>query len=85
MSDTHELKIWPEYYRAVADGSKTFEVRVFDRDYRVGDYLLLREWLPSLEEYTGEEARVEVTYLYVLPFSDNGTRYVVMSIRRLPA
>jgi len=34
---THELKCWPEYYEQVASGRKSFEIRVNDRDYQVGD------------------------------------------------
>jgi len=40
---THDIKILSEYFNAVADGSKPFEVRRNDRDYQVGDTLLLRE------------------------------------------
>lgn len=40
---THDLKILPRYFDAVEDGSKPFEVRRNDRDYQVGDILLLRE------------------------------------------
>ena len=39
----HELKILPEYYDAVRRGDKRFEIRKDDRDYQVGDYLLLSE------------------------------------------
>lgn len=42
----HELKTWPEFYRAVQDNKKTFELRFNDRDYKVGDELLLREFEP---------------------------------------
>jgi len=43
----HELKIWPEYYREVARGSKTFEYRINDRDFKEGDTVELREWNPK--------------------------------------
>jgi len=43
----HELKIWPQYYGRVADGSKTFEVRQNDRGFQAGDIVELREWDPQ--------------------------------------
>lgn len=43
----HELKIWPQFYCRVADGSKTFEVRENDRGFQPGDTVLLREWDPE--------------------------------------
>ena len=38
----HLLKLNHKYYDAVANGIKTFEIRENDRDYRVGDTLILR-------------------------------------------
>lgn len=43
----HELKIWPQFYCRVADGSKTFEVRENDRAFQFGDTVVLREWDPE--------------------------------------
>ena len=43
----HQLKTWPEYFKAVAAGTKTFEVRENDRNFKVGDVLELREWIPE--------------------------------------
>lgn len=43
----HELKIWPQYYSRVTDGSKTFEVRDNDRGFQQGDTVLLKEWDPK--------------------------------------
>ena len=48
MPMTHILKTWPHEHDAVADGSKTFEVRdSSDRSFGVGDTLLLRRWDPG--------------------------------------
>ena len=59
----HELKTWPEYYNAVWDGVKTFEVRKDDRNYQVGDTLHLREYDPIREEYTGSAHYQRITYI----------------------
>lgn len=48
----HTLKAWPEFFDAVEAGAKTFEVRRADRDYQVGDVLLLQRWEPDREAYT---------------------------------
>lgn len=57
----HEMKLLSQYYEAVRDGNKTFELRKDDRNVKVGDELLLREW--TGEYYTGRQVRVEVTYV----------------------
>ena len=57
----HELKTWSEYFQAVLNGSKTFEVRKNDRSFKVGDLLLLREW--DNIEYTGDTALFKITYI----------------------
>lgn len=56
----HDLKIRPVYFEAVEDGRKTFEIRYDDRDYQVGDRLILREW--HLGRYTGRVVEKMVTY-----------------------
>lgn len=43
----HELKIWPQFYKRVADGSKTFEVRQDDRGFQSGDIVVLKEYDPT--------------------------------------
>jgi hypothetical protein len=58
----HELKTWPEFFSAILDGRKPFEIRENDRDFDVGDVLHLREWEPDRCAYTGRETRVRVTY-----------------------
>lgn len=59
----HDLKCWPDYFGDVLDGSKNFEVRKYDRKYAVGDKLVLREWEPSTQSYTGRECHRWIGYL----------------------
>lgn len=76
----HNLKTWPEYYQAVCKGEKTFEIRKNDRDFKVGDTLILKEYNPEKQCYTGDNIRVEVTYILdKKPFVPDG--YVCMGIR----
>lgn len=77
----HELKVWPTYFEAIMDGSKTFEVRLSDRNYNAGDTLHLREYDPATKGYTGREITVEVTYKLGGPMTVPG--FDVMAIRVL--
>ena len=58
-----EKKIWPEYFQAIADGKKKFELRLADFDVQKGDALLLREWDPEIKAYTGREIGKEVSFV----------------------
>lgn len=86
----HFLKTWPKFFDQVLLGDKPFEIRRNDRDYRLGDILVLQEYSPPrhsltgavTEEgrYLGREYRVVVTYITDFP---PGLRegYVCMGIR----
>jgi Domain of unknown function (DUF3850) len=77
---THELKCWPEFFEALLDGSKTAEVRVNDRDFHVGDTLLLREWYPSPHEvYTGRATKRLVADMQGIDV-DGPEEFVVLSL-----
>lgn len=41
---THYIRILPEYFKVVEHGKKRFELRKNDRDYKVGDNIVLQEW-----------------------------------------
>jgi hypothetical protein len=77
----HELKILPQYFNAIVEGVKTFEVRKNDRNYQVGDILYLREYdFLTFPDYTGREVYVKVTYILSDPeYVKEG--YVVMAIK----
>ena len=78
----HQLKTEKPYFDEVVSGNKKFEVRKNDRDFKVGDVLVLEEietYPKGRYRYTGEEYSVKV--LYILDderFVQPG--YVVMSI-----
>lgn len=64
LTVTHELKCWPAFFEAIADGRKRHDLRrAGDRDFRVEDRLRLREFDPELDRYTGRERIVTVTYV----------------------
>lgn len=80
---THALKTWPEYFKEVVDGNKTFEIRKFDRPFKVGDRLLLQEYNPNHPGYTGNE--IEFTIGYILDNPDFGLKkgYCILSLKEV--
>lgn len=63
----HILKELPQFFEAVKSGKKTFEVRKKDRDYKVGDYIVLNEYDISrsvnLDGYTGSSIFLRIVYI----------------------
>jgi hypothetical protein len=59
----HTLKCWPAGFAALAEGTKTLELRPDDRGYAVGDTLLLREWDPTTTAYTERALTATVTHV----------------------
>ena len=59
----HELKAWPVYFEPIMEGCKCCDLRFDDRGYQVGDVLLLREWDPLAQEYTGRSIIAEVLHV----------------------
>lgn len=59
--DIHELKILPRFYNDIINKEKNFEIRRNDRDFKVGDILILREFVSG--EYTGRECRKQIQYI----------------------
>ncbi len=87
----HDLKLSTRYFDLVDAGIKTFECRVNDRDFQVGDILNLKEWVESpWDVYTGNEIKVEVTYVLHVSFNSNKLNFdsdakgdfVIMSIKK---
>ena len=58
---THNLKVWKQYFLPLLHEEKTFELRKNDRDYQVGDILILIEIDGG--EPTGRYCKREITYI----------------------
>lgn len=65
LSCTHNLKADPGPFEDMVEGRKTYEVRRFDRDFRVGDRLLLSEFDRAKRSYTGRQLSARI--VHVLP------------------
>lgn len=74
----HELKILPEYFEAVADGTKRFELRKDDRGFTVGDEIILKEWNGT--EYTGRSVKKQISYI-LKNYAGLAEGYAVLSLK----
>lgn len=63
MHATHMLKSWPDYFAPVANGEKNFELRKGDRDFKVGDTIVLQEYDDRNRQYTGRQVSKRVVYV----------------------
>ena len=59
----HWLKTWPRFFAAVETGIKRFEIRRKDRDFKIGDLVVLEEWEPETEAYSGRKIDALITYV----------------------
>lgn len=60
--ETHRLKIKSEHFSAVINKTKTAEIRYNDRNYQVGDTLILNE-IDENGNFTGKNCAVIVTHV----------------------
>ena len=60
---THELKSWSKYFEPVFNNTKLFEIRKNDRDFKIGDRLMLNEYDPDDGSYTGRYCFRTITYI----------------------
>jgi len=85
----HELKTDDTVFQAVWRGDKTYEIRVNDRDYKIGDQLVLMETVypgkamkknaPLL--FSGRQIVAVVTHILYGPVYGLAQDWCIMSIR----
>ncbi|MCX6790607.1 MAG: DUF3850 domain-containing protein [Candidatus Gribaldobacteria bacterium] len=67
-------KIWPEFFELVKAGKKNFELRLADFEVQEGDTLVLEEWDPATEKYTGRVLEKQVKYILKFNLDDFGQK-----------
>jgi len=60
---THVLKAHPLPFHDLEIGFLDFTIRHNDRDFQIGDRLVIREWNPQAREFTGAEVVRYVKFL----------------------
>ena len=60
---TIKKKVWPVYFEAIISGKKKYELRLNDFEINERDVLLLEEWDPKTQSYTGRAIEKNVTYV----------------------
>lgn len=59
----HELKTIQPYFELIQLGVKTFEIRKNDRDYKVDDYLMLKEYDPDTGYVDSKPVIARIKYI----------------------
>jgi ASC-1-like (ASCH) protein len=62
-------KIYPEYFELIKTGKKKFEIRVADFKLNEGDVLVLEEYNPQTQKYSGRKIEKRVCYLLKYPLN----------------
>lgn len=76
----HKLKCLPQYFSLTWDGKKDFEIRKNDRNFQVGQTVLLREYNSNENTFTGREIVQEI--VSIVEYSDAlKDDYVVLGVR----
>lgn len=59
----HFLKCWPEQFDAIVEGAKTFDVRINDRPFALGDVVVMLGYYPNEKYYSNRSVPKIITYI----------------------
>ena len=66
MNNIHRVKILPIFFKAIIQNRKPFEIRKNDRNYKIGDDVILHEW--ENEKFTGRFCIVTIKEIFDISF-----------------
>lgn len=79
----HYIKCWTEFFDQVIAGNKPWELRVNDRNYCVGDEVVLQDFNNETKTYTGREYESVIDFvLKKSPWLLDG--HCIFTLRRAP-
>lgn len=59
----HNMKSWPQFFEAIAKGEKKHDLRSKDRDFKVGDTVVLHEFDPVTGQFSGKTVECRITFI----------------------
>jgi len=62
--NVHLLKTEPKPFRDTLKGIKNFEYRKNDRNFKTGDFAVLKEYYPDTEKFSNRNLLVHITCVY---------------------
>lgn len=63
MSNKHILKVWPQFFVPITQGLKSCEFRINDRNFQIGDDLLLSEFDSIKQSFTGRQIVAQILWI----------------------
>jgi hypothetical protein len=82
-SKIHKIQTLQLYFKDVLSGDKNFEVRRNDRNYKVGDELILQEVKESTLQPTGRIIHRKITYILYGGVFGVSPDFCVMSLKEI--
>jgi hypothetical protein len=81
----HELKCESNYFIEQKNKNKSFEIRKNDRDFKIGDYILLSEVSTGERKYTGRHLMLRITFILFTGGFPEGLKqdYVILSTKHM--
>lgn len=61
--NTHTLKFINPHFEASFKGAKTAEIRIYDRKFKKGDYVILREFDPKNKVFLNRAIKGKITHV----------------------
>lgn len=84
----HEVKSWPEFFRAINSGERPFDLRLNDRKYSVSDIIRFMEYDDRRGQLTGQDCYRKVTNILegigpgaMTPLHGLARGYVVLGLK----
>lgn len=59
----HNMKSWPRFFEAIVNGEKKHDIRSKDRDFKIGDTVVLHEFDPFTGQFSGRKVECRISYI----------------------